>query len=255
MRVIQTALLGLLVALPALPQTDAEKSKLEITGSFWRMDTAGTLQAAGTPLNLQTDLGVKQAQSTFTGKLVFKPGRKHKILVEGTPYRLDGAQALTRTVTYQGQTYNLNDRITSKASVDSVYGGYQYDFVSNPMGHLGFNVGAAYLNAAGSVTSTTTNVTASKSITVGLPLAGVEFRVFPVRKKILVEFNGEVKGMALGSYGRFVQATGNVGVGWGPILFEAGYRIADFDLHSGNSTTIVAPRFTGPIFSVVFRIP
>lgn len=252
---------GLIFLIPALAisafaqTSDPEKSKLEITGSVWLIDTTGQLQASGTVLDFKSDLGVTQMKQTFSGKLVLKPSRRNKLIVEGTPYRLDGTQTLTRTVTYQGQTYSGTDKILSKASLDSIYGGYQFDFLSNPAGHFGFNVGGAYLNATGTLTSTSTNASASKSVTVGLPLAGVEFRAFPIHKKTLFEVNGEVKGMAFGSYGHFVQATGNVGIGVGPVLFEAGYRIADYNLHTTNNSTLVAPRFTGPIFSIVLRIP
>lgn len=242
-------------AFPALSQEDPEKSKLEITGSYWNIDSTGTIKANGTPVNFKSDLGVTQGVATFTGKLVFKPARKHKILVEGTPYRLDGSQSLTRSITYNGTTYNLNDKVVSHASLDYVYGGYQFDFLSRPQGHLGFNVGGAYLTATGTVTSTTTNLTATKSETIGLPLAGVEFRAFPVRKKLLFEVNGEVKGMAFGDYGHYVQVSGNAGIGIGPILVEGGYRLADIDIHTTNGVTAVTPRFMGPVVSVVFRIP
>ena len=256
MRCIMYAAIIPALAFTATAQTvDPEKSKVELSGSIWRVDTSGKLQASDTALDLKTDLGITQQKLTYGGKLVVKPSRRNKLIIEGAPFRLDGTQTLSRTITYQGQTYQLNDKITSKASLDSVYGGYQFDVISNPAGHLGFQAGGAYLNATGSITSGTTGVTASKSVTVGLPLAGVEFRVFPVRRKALFEVNGEAKGMALGSYGHFVQVTGNAGLGWGPVLFEAGYRIADYDLHTTNSSTVVAPRFMGPVFSIVLRLP
>jgi hypothetical protein len=234
---------------------DAERSRLEITGSYWNTDTSGTIRANGTPVDLKSDLGVKQGQATFTGKLVAKPGRKNKIVVEGTPFRLDGTNLLTRSITYQGQTYSVSDRVVSHAELNYFYAGYQYDFISRTAGHAGFEAGGAYLDASGTITSTTLGTTTTKSQTIGLPLLGAEFRFFPIHKKLQLEFNGEVKGMQLGDYGRYVQASGNVGVGFGLLIFEGGYRSADIEIHSSNQTTVVSPRFNGPVFSVVFRLP
>ena len=49
----------------------------------------GVIQADGSPVNLVEDVGVYQEQPTFFGRLVFNPGRKHRIIVEGTPFRLE----------------------------------------------------------------------------------------------------------------------------------------------------------------------
>jgi hypothetical protein len=239
----------------AAQDLDPESSRLEITGSFWSVDASGSIHANGTPIDLKSDLGVNQGQATFTGKLVAKPRRKQKIVVQGTPVRLDGSMNLSRSITYRGQTYSVSDRITSKADLNYFYAGYQYDLISRPGGHFGLEAGGAWLNATGTIVSQTTGITASKSETVGLPLAGAEFRVFPVHRRFDVEINGEVKGMAFGRYGHYVQASANAGIGFGPVLVEGGYRIVDMDIHTNDQISGVAPQFTGPVLSLVFRIP
>lgn len=98
-------------------------------------------------------------------------------------------------------------------------------------------------------------MTESKSETIGLPLAGAEFRIFPVHKRFDVEINGDVKGMKFGSYGYYVQASANAGIGFGPVLIEAGYRVVNFDIHTSDQTTAVTPQFTGPVVSLIFRLP
>jgi hypothetical protein len=247
---------SLIASAGLLAQTrDPEASKLEITGSWWSIDSSGTIRANGSPIDLKSDLGVVQQQSTFTGKLVAKPSRRHKLVIEGTPVRLDGAMNLSKSITYQGRTYSINDHVTSKADLNYFYGGYQFDLISRPEGHLGLEAGGAYLNATGSLTSQAANTTESKTETIGLPLAGAEFRFFPVHKRFDVEVNGEIKGMKFGSYGHYLQASASAGIGFGPLLVEGGYRIVDFDIHSSNQTTAVMPRFSGPVLSLVFRIP
>lgn len=251
----RTAFFILLASISAFGQEDPEKSRLEITGSWWGVNSSGTIRANGTPIDLKSDLGVTQGQPTFTGKLMARFSRRNKVVVEGTPFHLDGSNNLTRTITYQGRNYFVNDHVTSTADMTYVYGGYQFDLVSRPSGHLGLEVGGAYLSATGSLTSQTLKVTESKTETVGLPLAGVEFRVFPVHRRFDVEINGEVRGMKFGSYGHYVQAAANAGIGIGPILVEGGYRIVNFDIHTTNQADAVSPQFTGAVVSLVFRVP
>jgi hypothetical protein len=233
---------------------DEENSKLEATGSFWPVNSSGTIRANGTPVDLKSDLGVTQSQATFTGMLAITLRRRHKIEIEGTPFRLSGANNLTRTITYSGKTYTLADRVTSSADLNYFYAGYRYDLISRDAGHFGLTAGGAYLNADGTIRSQISGVTASKTETVGLPLAGAAFRVFPVRRRVLVVANAEVKGMEFGSHGHYVQASASAGIGAGPVLIEGGYRVVSFDLHTTDNVTAVSPRFKGPLLSVVFRL-
>jgi hypothetical protein len=234
--------------------SDPDSSRVEITGTYWPVHTSGTIRAQGTPVDLRTDLGVNQNTATFTGRLDVKLGRRNWIRVEGTPFRLDGAMSLSRSITYQGRIFTINDNVTSKADLDYFYAGYQFDILARPRGHLGLELGGAYLNATGSIVSQVTNVTASKSQTVGLPLAGVAFRAFPVHRAIDVEINGEVKGMSFGGYGHYVQAGANVGVGRGHVFIEGGYRLVRADIHDTNSVNAVSPEFHGPVISLLFKL-
>ncbi len=233
---------------------DPDSSKIEITGSYWPVHTSGTIRASGTPVNLQTDLGVSQNVPTFEGKLDLKLGGRDRIRVEGTPFRLNGAMNLSESITYQSRVYSINDSITSKADLNYFYAGYQFDVISRPAGHFGIEAGGAYLGATGAITSLTTGVTASKSETAGMPLAGLAFRAFPVHRRFDVEINGEVKGMDFGGYGHYVQATGNVGVGRGMFLIEGGYRFVNADIRSSSGVNAVTPEFRGPVVSLVFRM-
>ena len=155
---------------------------------------------------------------------------------------------------YNGQTFNVSDTVVSKASLDYIFAGYQYDVASNPRGHLGFEVGGAYLSADGVLHGIESGVTASKSETIGLPLVGTEFRVFPVPASHLFEMNGEVKGMALGGYGHYLQANLNAGLQIKLVTFEVGYRFVDADVHeAGTNPSGVSPRFKGIVTGLVFR--
>jgi hypothetical protein len=67
---------------------------VEVTRSSWLVKFGGTMQAgsalaagvsSGSAIDLVSDLGVQERQSTLYGWLVIKPARKHRIVVEGTP--------------------------------------------------------------------------------------------------------------------------------------------------------------------------
>ncbi|HXR78568.1 MAG TPA: hypothetical protein VN737_21495 [Bryobacteraceae bacterium] len=233
---------------------DPEDFRIEVTGDAWILNTAGHIQSGSLPIDLKGDLGVEENKPTFLGRFVLKPARRHRIILEGTPYTLDGRNQIVRSIVYNGQTFNVSDTVVSKASLDYLFAGYQYDVISNPRGHLGFEVGGAYLSADGSLHGLASGVTASKSQTIGLPLVGTEFRVFPVPASHLFELNGEVKGMALGDYGHYLQADLNAGLQVKLITFEAGYRFVDANVHqTGASPSGVSPRFKGIVAGLVFR--
>ena len=231
-----------------------EDFHIEITGSAWILNTSGHIQSGSLPIDLKSDLGVEQNTPTFFGKLVFKPGRRHRIIVEGTPFDLNGRQTVVRAITYRGRTFNVSDTVVSNATLTYVFGGYQYDIVSRPAGHLGFEVGGAYLNATGTLRGLQSGITSTQSQTVGLPLVGAEFHFSPVPGHPVLELNGEAKGMALGDYGHYVQGAANVGIRVGALTFEGGYRIVDADVHeTGSNPSGVSPFFRGPVAGLVFR--
>jgi hypothetical protein len=243
--------------------TDPESFRLELTGSAWLVNSSGTIQAGGalasaissiTAIDLVSDLGVKQRQPTFYGRLVIKPSRKHRIVIEGTPVGLHGTNVVTRTVIYHGETFTVGQTLQSSADVNYFFAGYQYDVVSRPAGHLGFSVGGAYLNATGTIHGVESGLVATKSETLGLPLAGAEGRVFVIPGRKLLEIDGGIRGMAFGGYGHYVEGTVNGGIGFGPLTVQAGYRAESADLHStNNGGNGVNVRLHGPIFSLQAR--
>ena len=238
----------------AADSSDPEAFHVEITGSAWILNTSGHIQSGALPIDLRSDLGVEQHTPTFFGKLVVKPARRHHIIVEGTPFNLNGRQTVTRSITYRGQTFNVSDTVVSSASLAYVFAGYQYDVVSRPAGHLGFEIGGTYLNASGTLRGLQSGISSTQSQTVGLPLVGVEFRTSLLPGHSFLELNGEGKGMALGGYGHYVQGAANLGVRVGPLTFEGGYRVVDADVHeTGSNPSGVSPFFRGPVAGVVFR--
>ena len=239
----------------AASEGNPEDFRVEVTGAAWLVNPSGTLQASGTPIDLISDLGAEQRQPTFYGRLIVKPGRKHRIVVEGTPFRISGFNTINRQIVYRGETFNVDETVRSSADLNYAFVGYQYDVLSGPAGHLGFSAGGAYLGATGVINTVPAGTTASKTETIGLPLAGAEGRLFPIRGHRLLTIEGDIRGMDVGAYGHYLEASGSGGVSLGQVTVMAGYRTVDADIHSSNSTNPegVNVRFKGPIFSVEWR--
>lgn len=239
---------------PATSEKSPEDFRFEITGADWLLNTGGTIRASGNPIDLVTDLGVSQRQQTFYGKFVFKPGRKHRIVLEGNPIQISGLNTVQRIVTYHGYSFQVDQTLQSSANLTYFFGGYQYDVVTGPMGHLGFSIGAAYLGAGGSIRAVQINTTESTTQTLGAPLVGTEFRVFPIPHHKIVELDADIKGMAAGSYGYMIEGTAEGGICLGPVTLLAGYREMNVDFHSTSAShNGLNARFTGPMFSLLGR--
>jgi hypothetical protein len=241
--------------LAAFAQTEPlENFRFELTASTWRPSIGGTVMAFGRPIALRGDLKLDDSW-LFFGKLVVKPGRRHRIVVEGSPYSFTGLNNLARTITFNGRTYSVQQTVASKADLNYFFAGYQFDLLSRDRGHLGLEAGGAYLDATGTISGITTAATATRNERFGLPLAGAEFRWFLIPGSRLLNINGEAKGMSFAGYGNFFQGAFHVGVGTRRFAVQAGYQYLSADLHTNHGVNPpgIAPVFRGPIFSVQLR--
>jgi hypothetical protein len=233
---------------------ELEDFRVEVTAGAWHNRAEGTLQAGPLPVALHGDLNL-QPESSFLGKLVFKPGRRQRIVVEGGPLSYTGVNNLARSITYNGRTYAVQETVASKADLTYLFGGYQFDLLSRPQGHFGLEAGGAYLDGSGTIRGVTSGLAATREQQFGIPLAGAEFRIFVLPGSHVLNVNGEVKGMPLGGYGRFFLGGVHVGVGLRRVTFQAGYEYMNADIHENRAVnpTGINPVIQGPVFSVQLR--
>jgi hypothetical protein len=228
-----------------------ENFKVEITGSVWFTSPTGTIQASGTPINLITDLGAGAEQPHFYGRLVFKPTRKQRIFVEGSPISFSGMNTIGRSFVFLNKTYNISQTVSTSANVAYVFGGYQYDPLSGAFGHLGLQAGIAYLGVQGELHGIQSGIVESKTYKEPVPLVGTEFRVFPIPHKRIIQVEGFVRGMSAGGYGYLIEGGGSAGLRIGPFAVLGGYRETYANVHGENaSANGVALRLKGPILAV-----
>jgi hypothetical protein len=199
----------------------------------------GSLQGSATTdigsIDFEKDLHF-QAYSTFFGKLDWKFTHKNHLYVFGTRLTSSQETVLTRTITFDGQTFVAG--LTVQSTLDSpAYGiGYQYDIIRRRRGHIGLGVQvnvydtSASIRAAGQITADGVHhaaMSASDSLVAPIPVAGPEFRWYLTDSPRLF-VRGQVYGMYFFGYGNYVSAAGELGYSINRHLnVKAGYQLAN----------------------------
>jgi hypothetical protein len=242
---------------------DSYKVRLE---GFWAYSNpSGSLQGSadsGT-VDLQKDLGFN-SYSTFVGKLDWKFTHKNHLYVLGIPFNSSRETVLTRTIVFQGKTFEAG--LTTQSSLSSpMYGfGYQYDIIRRRRGHLGLGVqinlfdSHASIKAAAQVTSDGVHheaVSSSASLLAPIPVAGPEFRFYLTNSpRVFVE--GNVYGMYFFGYGNYVSSFGDLGFTITKHLsLNAGYQLGSrLVVNNNSSSNRIGLNMTqrGPLVGVEF---
>jgi hypothetical protein len=231
-------LILLLLAVRGAAQTndrDLDAYTFWIGGYWWYSQPSGSFNAAGNTgagsFNLQRDFGFGQ-YSTFTGNIDWRFRRKHHFTISVSPVENTRTATLSRTITFQGYTYNAGIRVSADLRALSFAPGYQYDITRRNHGFLGV---AAQVNLADTKASLTGAVvingqpatrTASGSVFAPLPVLGLRGRWYPLRHSGAVDFDGSGLAMYFFGYGNFVTAEARIDAGLGShFKLSAGYRM------------------------------
>ena len=126
--------------LPTMAKADEEfdsaKWKLQLNG--WVSQPAGYFNGASGNgyFDLQKDFGFGN-YATFSGRLDWRFKRKHHLTFGVNPVLSSQTTTLTRTIDWQGQTYDIGARVN--ADIKSLFFsvGYHYDFFRKKQGWLG----------------------------------------------------------------------------------------------------------------------
>ena len=218
---------------------DFDAYKLRIDAFWFYASPSGYIQSAvtnginGNTIDLQKDLGLPD-YSTFIGKADWKFTRKNHLYFTAIPLNKTHQTTLTRTFTFQGQTFTAG--LTANSDLNTVFlaPGYQYDIIRRKRGHLGIAVqmdlidSKASINAAAQIVGGTQHpaVSASGSLLAPIPVAGPEFRYF-ITDSPRVFIQGNIMGMYLFGYGNFISTGGTLGVNLAKhFAVVAGYELA-----------------------------
>jgi len=257
-RVFFLCIVGFVPGVHAQDELDAYTVRFE---GYWLYPSpSGTLQGAagGGLIDLQKDLAFN-SYSTGIGRLDWKFTRKNHLYFQGIRFKSSKQTTLSRTITFQGQTFSAG--LVTQSSLDSpLYMiGYQYDIIRRRRGNLGigpriqvFDTHAS-ISAAAQVTGTGQAVSASASMLAPIPVVGPQGRFYLTDSpRFFIE--GSAYGMYFGGYGSYYSASGDFGLGFTKHLsVNAGYALASrLDVHNKESTNRIGLSLTqrGPLVGV-----
>jgi hypothetical protein len=160
---------------------------------------------------------------------------------------------LKRTITYQGQTFDVGLTTSANLKANLYAPGYQYDIIRRKRGHLGVAVQMdlfdtkASLMAQAQTTGDGTHhaaISGSGSLLAPIPVAGPQYRLYLTNSSRLF-LEGDVYGMYLFGYGNFVSAADTLGLTINKYMsVNAGYTLGSHLAVNDNSTTRIGVRLT-----------
>lgn len=216
-------------------EKDFDSYKLRITGFWFYAQPSGFFEgkAHNGRLDLSRDINF-QSYSTFSGKLDWKFARKHHFILAATPFNSTRQTVLSRTVNFQGRTFDVGSVTSTDLQVNGYSVGYQYDFIRRRQGHLGIVLQMnlldtkATIRAAAQVVGGVPRpaVSASGALLAPIPVAGPDFRIYLIPNSSRLFLTGNLLGMYFFGYGNFLSTTGTLGVTLNKHLSaRAGYQL------------------------------
>lgn len=267
LRPILLVLAALVIPLTLRAQTEElDNSKWKLYSAAWISTPTGYFNGKANDgyFDLHRDFGFGN-YATFSGRLDWRFKRKHHLLFSTTPVVSSQTTTLSRTITWQGETYDVGARVSSNITSLIFSPGYQYDFFRKRQGYLGVlvNVNLAYTSARlkleGSVSrgggSGSGSVSSEGSLFAPLPAIGPAFRWYPIPDSNRLYLDGNLTGMSFFGYGNFISSNATFGF---PIARKwdarVGYVVGSRLKIEGSSDQI-AIRLTqkGPVLGVEYH--
>jgi len=125
-----------------------ENYHVELGGYLWPASptiliSSESLGIIGTQIDFVEDLGFeKQTFKQF--KAVLRPGTKHKFRFEYTPISYDVEATLSRTITFNGQRFDVALPVRTELKWKAYRFGYEWDFIYRDRGFFGLLLDVKY---------------------------------------------------------------------------------------------------------------
>jgi hypothetical protein len=226
---------------------DLDKYKWRFDAQWWFSRPSGFVEGkghhgAGGEFDLSKDLHFG-SYSTFSGLADWHFKRKHHLIIGLSPVSYSKSETLTRTIDFQGATYNVGERVSVNLRSLSFAPGYQWDFIRRNRGYVALVVQINLLDTDAKITGTAVvngsvvpTHTESGSFFAPLPVLGPKTRWYLTNSDRL-SVEGAFNGMYFGPYGDFysARATGIVALThhWRVL---AGYQLGSrLSIHGSSS--------------------
>ena len=261
--------LGLVLSLGAFTtcaQEELDNAKTKLQLNAWVSAPTGYFNGKGGDgyFDLQRDFGFGN-YVTFSGKWDWRFKRKHHLLFSVNPVVSSRTTTISRTIDWQGTTFDVGASVESTIRSLIFTPGYQWDLLRRHSFWLGLlvNLNLAHTDAklkttatlTGGGSSATAGTQADGSLFAPLPALGPDFRWYPIPSSGRFYLEGALTGMSFFGYGNFVSGNAALGFPLGQHLAaRAGYLLGSRFKINGSSDNI-AIRLTqkGPVFGLEYH--
>ncbi len=260
--VVFFAVIALVPQLRAADNDDFDTYKIKFNAFWFYTQPTGTFTGTGGngTFDFQKDVSF-QSYSTFSGGVDWKFTRKNHLLFTVTPFDRTKSFVASRTITFQGQTFNAGLSANANLQVNAYAPGYQYDIIRRKRGHLGIRVQLDLFDVQGSLdasaqVSNGLPVVAHRAqgnLRAPLPVAGPDVRFYLTKNSNRVFVTGNVFGMYFFGYGNFISTFDTIGVSATKHLnIRAGYQLGTRLNVNNNASTRVGLNLTqkGPVVGI-----
>jgi len=251
-------------AVPGQEELDNSKRKLQLNA--WISAPTGYFNGTNKEgyFDLQRDFGFGN-YVTFNGKLDWRFKRKHHLLFATSPVVSSRTTTISRTIVWQGQTFDAGGSVQSTIRSLVFTPGYQWDFIRRRSVWIGLlvNVNLAYTDAklkataklSGNGSSATSTAQADGSLFAPLPALGPDFRWYPISSSGRVYLEGALTGMSFFGYGNFVSGNGAVGFRIGHKWdARVGYLLGSrFKIYGSSDNIGIRLTQKGPVFGLEYH--
>ncbi len=228
---------------------------LEAGVGYWQQSPSGTIgykPVSGTvgDVDLKDDLNLGNKSRAMARVKVELPLVLPNIYFMATPMSFDGTGRLTRNISYGGQQFNATDEVTSKLNLDHYDLALYYPvplLKTATVGILNVELGVnvRQINFEGTITDTTLGQTASKKITVYVPMIYLGAQVKPISS---FSIEAEIRGMSYGDNSYFDYLGRLKIMPLGPLFISGGYRAEQVKIDQSDVKADV--KFSGPFAEV-----
>ena len=145
--------------------------------STTRLD--GDVPDSGTPIDLETDLGLDRNDTVFRVDGFYRFNQKHRIDFSYFDLSRESSKVLDRTIDFLGQEFVINTQVDANFDLNIYKIAYTYSVIQNDSGYLGLSAGFYIADIGASLTVTPVDggliegTVASESVTAPLPVFGV----------------------------------------------------------------------------------
>ena len=247
-------------------QEEYDHSQFKLDLNCWVSSPSGYFNGKNHEgyFDLQRDFGFGD-YATFNGRWDWRFKRKHHLMFSVTPMLSSRTTTLSRTITFQDQTFDVGARVQSSIRSLIFTPSYQWDFLRRHSFWVGLlvNVNLAYTRAklksegvvSGGSGTASGSTQASGSLFAPLPAIGPDLRWYFIPHSSRVYFDGTLTAMSFFGYGNFVSGHGDLGFPIGHNWdVRAGYLVGSrYKIYGSSGDIGVRLTQKGPAFGLEYH--